>query len=99
MKIVKTNLENTHRDVEDDIVLLSAFLCSTRKRVDVVKAARGGLTFADEMKTKNCKKCDSLLLKQISHFIASGSTPTRSALSLVAIFIDFIMGMNKTPVI
>ena len=41
---LKTNLENTLQDLEDDTDLFSDLLCSMRKRFDALQAADGGHT-------------------------------------------------------
>ena len=41
---LKTNLENTLQDLEDDTDLFSDLLCSMRKRFDALKAADGDHT-------------------------------------------------------
>ena len=41
---LKTNLENTLHDLEDDTDLFSDLLCSMRKRFDALKATDGGHT-------------------------------------------------------
>jgi hypothetical protein len=42
--ILKTNIENTFRDVEGDTDLFIDLLCSMRNRLDALKAARGSHT-------------------------------------------------------
>ena len=42
--VLKTNIENTLRDIEDDTDLFTDLLCSMRKRFDALKAAEGGHT-------------------------------------------------------
>ena len=42
--VLKTNIENTLRDIEDDTDLFIDLLCSMRKRFDGLKAAEGGHT-------------------------------------------------------
>ena len=41
---LKTNLENTFQDLEDDTDLFSDLLCSMRKRFDTLKATDEGHT-------------------------------------------------------
>ena len=42
--VLKTNLESTLKDLEDDTDLFINLLCSMRKRFDALEAARGGHT-------------------------------------------------------
>jgi len=42
--VLKTNVENTLKDLEYDTDLFIDFLCSMRKRFDALEAARGGHT-------------------------------------------------------
>ena len=42
--ILKSNLENTLEDLENDTDLFIDLLCSVRNRFDALKAARGGHT-------------------------------------------------------
>ena len=42
--ILKTNVENTLKDLENDTDLFIDLLCSMRKRFDALKAAGGGHT-------------------------------------------------------
>ena len=42
--ILKTNIENTLNDLENDTDLFVDLLCSMRKRFDALSAARGGHT-------------------------------------------------------
>jgi hypothetical protein len=42
--VLKTNLENTLKDLEDDTDLFIDLLCSMRKRFDALEAVRGGHT-------------------------------------------------------
>jgi hypothetical protein len=42
--VLKTNLENTLKDLEYDTDLFIDLLCSMRKRFDALEAARGGHT-------------------------------------------------------
>ena len=42
--VLKTNLESTLKDLEDDTDLSIDLLCSMKKRFDALEAARGGHT-------------------------------------------------------